>query len=167
MRNLIILATVILSVYGNVNICGAAGGSGGSVTATVLTPITFSATTADSGSSVTVSSGQKFTATNNGPVTLALTVKQFALSSGYACSCPYPRICSTVLYLTKNGNLLPGSVITLSSNPAPPYRELFNDYAQSNDVYEVVVAPCEGGSLTGGNVVANGVSLSVEMPVCV
>ena len=48
-----------------------------------------------------------------------------------------------------------------------PYRELFNDYAQSNDVYEVVVTPCQGGSLTGGNVVANGVSLSVEMPVCV
>ena len=158
-----------ISVYGDVSVCGAAGGSGGSANSvTSTTPVTFSAVTSNSGSSVVAGGGGKtFTANNNGPVVLALKVNSFTDNSGYTCSCPYPRTCSTVLYVTKNNNLLPGSVVTLSSYPAPPYTELLNDYAQANDVYGVTVVPCDGGSVIGGSVSASGVSFSVEMPVCV
>jgi len=153
----------ITSIYGSVTVCGAAGGSNGSVNSiTSVSDITFSAVTSGTGSSIIANAGGKtFTSNNNGLVVLSLIVDAITENNGYTCQClPYEQ-CPNWVYVTKNGNALSNTIISQAGG------FLVNDYAHTNDVYEVAVSPCSGGTLSGGSISVTGVEFTLEMPVCV
>lgn len=161
-----ILASVAC-VFASVDVCGAAGGSGATVTnANIATVATFTVSTSSPGSSITANAGsQTFTVTSKGLIDLGLIVGAITQNAGYACSCLPFSSCPSVVSIQKNGASIGASVPFQGALP-PPYRFSYIDYANANDVYRIVVIPCSGGTLTGGSVSATVTAFTLEEPVC-